>query len=138
MPVQNLRGEERRRGGKGGGNVWTNQRAFVAIDARGYHPIVLALAEPSDRVWSSAAITNAVHLGEHASSGVGHPHWRTCRTEAAFLGTVPGYLHRDIGMRVPGENFETVLRDVATGLSSRDIPSFRGFDQSLKRTSSAV
>jgi hypothetical protein len=46
-----------------------------------------------------------------ASFGLKNQHRHAVVTEDAFCGAVPGYLHLEIGMKVPGESFAQVMRD---------------------------
>jgi hypothetical protein len=100
MLVQNMRG----------GNAWTKHAAFVAIDAREFHPIVLALTArliDFGLPWRSPTL---FIFALHDSFALDRPHQRLILTEGIFRRVIPGYFHLYIGRRVAGELFESVFR----------------------------
>jgi hypothetical protein len=100
MPIGNIQG----------GNTWINHAAFVGIDARGFHPILLVFTSKLTEWGLPRRPPTFFVFALHASFAIENSHRSGVSTEITFQSTVPGYLQLEIGKQVHGDNSETVLR----------------------------
>jgi hypothetical protein len=94
-----------------GGNAWISHAGFIEIDAQEFHPTVLFLARKRVDSGLPQRSPTLFIFAMRASFGIEKPHHHAVVTEYAFCGALPGYLHVEIGRKVPGESFAEVMRD---------------------------
>jgi hypothetical protein len=94
-----------------GGDAWINHAAFVAIDAREFHPIVLSLARTLVQARIPERPSTIFVHAMHTSFSPERAQRRPMMTQGEFCGSVPGYLNLEIGRMIRGEPFERVVRD---------------------------
>jgi hypothetical protein len=86
-----------------GGNAWLTDRSFVPLDAADFHPVVHHLVRTLIRAGLDERNSRIRFIFALSCSFTtsGRPH--LVMSEAEFRAHVPGYLHPDVGQRLPDD-----------------------------------